>query len=161
LLLAGCSGDPEPAAAPTTPTPTAEPTPTESPSPEPSATETAPKEIVLGWIKAYNDALEGDVSGLELASKRCPTCQPLVDRLFSIYRRGGSIDGGHVDVLSVRRTADMGDLQAWIVHVQVAPTQYRESAEGVEKSLPGGRSAYRLVLDPNGRRVFEMYVEAT
>lgn len=145
LTLTACSDD-DPPGSQGYPTPTGDPTPTDEPS-EPEtvdpAEETA-QEFLRRWVAVGNDAQNtGDVTEYaELSGPSCSSCDQFIQSVRDVYDAGGFIES---DGEQVRRIEHIGG-RDWRVSVKVAPTRYRERADGPTKTLPAGAFDYRVAL---------------
>lgn len=144
-LGAGCSGD-------TVAAPPAPPSATASPSASPSASSDpkpeSAEEFIRRWVRA-GTAMQN--SGRTAAYRRlvapCVSCEGFADRVQRYYRAGGFIDTDGWVVTSIAATDD-GSRRSpvFILAVVSQPTQYRESASGGLKHLPGGPTKFRVTL---------------
>jgi hypothetical protein len=145
LLLAGCSGDPEPT--PNIPDPTSSsptPSPTDSETPEVESAE----EFIRRWVDV-NTAMQatGDVGEYVALSRRCKPCKQTAERVEAIYANGGFIEteGWLIDRV-IDRTGS-GDSPVLDLRITSTPTKYRESADAPTESFEGGRIVMRVRLN--------------
>ncbi|WP_324503779.1 hypothetical protein [Nocardioides sp.] len=145
-LGAGCSGDTV-AAPPVSPSVSPSATVSSSPSSDPKP-ESA-EEFIRRWVRA-GTAMQN--SGRTAAYRRmvapCVSCQGFADRVQSYYRAGGFIDTDGWVITSIAAT-DEGSRRSpvFILDVDSQPTQYRETASGSLKHLPGGPTSFRVTLE--------------
>ncbi|RYC05854.1 hypothetical protein [Nocardioides zhouii] len=146
LLLAGCTGDPEPT--PKIPDPTtssSSPSPTDSETPEAESAE----EFIRRWAaieaEMENTGKTADYRGL---SSGCKACTDLADLVEGWYAAGGFINWDGWRIQSVKPRGDSGN--EFVVKVRSSPTRYKESKSGPLKTFDGGPGAHLLVLESQG-----------
>lgn len=138
LLLAGCSGDPEPRF-----------TPTESPSPsksEASAEPEAqtPEEFLAAWMALQREMQNtGETEEFLAASKGCDSCEDTARLVEQFYAAGGFIKTDGRSILDIRTVQEN---RIYDVRVRSAPTKYRRDSSAPVRSFPGGVTTYRVTL---------------
>lgn len=137
LLLAGCSGDPEPRFEPPD-----SPSPSESEtSAEPEAQ--TPEEFIREWFRVGTEMQNtGDTAAFRSLSKDCKPCASFADDVEDVYRAGGYISIESERLLDVKQLAS-GD---YVVKVRSSPTEFRESSDAQVDSFPGGVNTYQVAL---------------
>lgn len=139
LALSACSGGT---------TSTADPTPTFSSPPSSSATKDppapeTPEHFIRRWAAAEKTMENtGKTADYLAMSQRCKACRQLASDVSRFYAAGGFIRWGGWQILSIG--ASGGD--AFRVSVDSAPTVYRETKNGTNKHLAGGKSTHQISI---------------
>lgn len=144
LSLGGCGDDNPPPPPPSSSTPTS-PSPTTS---SPTSQAESAEEFIRRWSEANNEMkASGDGKALLALTRDCDPCERLVATVEGFYAAGGYVTTDGWSVSSVRRAPSQNQRRpVYIVDVVSSPTEYRESASGPIKRLPGGPARYRFSL---------------
>lgn len=136
LLLGGCASE--------------EPTPkfADAPSASPSAVEQeeTAEEFIRRWAREQTEMQKGDTSEYRRIAGDCEPCMVSADLVDEYYGAGGYIDTRGIEILAIEPDAVSKGTRTYTVKVEVAPTEYKERADGSIQSMPGGRSTYSVVL---------------
>jgi hypothetical protein len=142
LLLAGCTGDPEPT--PKIPDPT-----TSSSTPSPSDSETPEVESAEDFIRRWSEELQrmqatGSTTRFRKLGPDCESCIKTAERVEEIYGAGGSIEWDGWTIVSIESVGSAGT--EFRVVERSAPTRFRESADSDWQTLGGGRTTHVFEL---------------
>lgn len=146
LLLAGCTGDPEPT--PKIPDPT-----TSSSTPSPTDSETPEAESAEDFIRRWSEALQvmqvtGQTEDFDALGPNCESCRAASDRVKEIYEGGGAIKWDGWQVLKIAPNGKAPN--EFRVVEQSSPTRFRESPDADWQTLPGGRTTHVIELEQVG-----------
>lgn len=146
-VLAGCS-DADGGSAPPPAPPSSGPTstgPSESTEPQPESAEG----FIRRWAAANTEMQNsGKTTSFLSLSDGCSPCNDLAALVEQFYASGGYVRTDGWTVLSVAALAPRrGNRRVFQVDVNSRPTEYRESAEGPKKSLPGEQTQYQFTLE--------------
>ena len=145
LLLAGCSGDPEPIVPEATGTasasPSASPSASAAPQPWERRTKAGAVAFVEHWVEVFNAAAaSGDVGGLrQISSTTCEACQGYAEMIEDLYAQGGRLESDGWSVVQAG-VAPSGDIANLSVGLQIRRSQERI----IERALR------ELATDPPG-----------
>ena len=146
LLLAGCSGDPEPTPKLPDPTPSSSsPTATESETPEAESAEE--------FIRRWSDELQkmqasGETEAFRKLGPNCESCIAAADRVDEVYGANGRIEWDGWKILSIE---PIGKSETeFRAEMDSAPTRIRETRRGKWQTLKGGRVTRILELQRVG-----------
>jgi hypothetical protein len=141
LVLGACGGGDDSVADPPVSSTTS--SPTESPQHESA-------EHFIRRFYAVEKAMEntGKTSDYAAMSDPCKPCSALVKQVRSIYKAGGFI---HWKGLTIRSITGPGSGHTYTISFDARPTEYRDTAKGSIKTLPGGASKDRLTLSRNSQ----------
>ena len=154
VLLAGCTGDPEPR----------EPDPTGSTGPKPTATppplpEAATQETPDGaasfvdhYLEVLNYAsLSGDVAALEeLSAEGCVACQRFIDTVADTYAGGGSFEGGEWSLGDVQ-VEQLTEVWSVVGPVTTTPGTQIPEAGGDPRTSPETNTEVEFQIRPSGK----------
>jgi hypothetical protein len=137
VLLAGCQGTPEPKVEPTASESSSEADPSEQPEPQTA------EEFIDEWF-AVNTAMQnsGETDEFRAMSPHCRPCNRLADQVTGFYDAGGFVRIKDQEVQNVKALSRT----EFLVTVDAAPTEYRESADAELERLGGGPTEYRMIL---------------
>lgn len=166
LLLCACTSD-TPAPRADDPAPSVSASPSASPSPTaPSATPpalpaaargtspAAAKAFVRHWIEAMNYAARsGDTSYVEqLSSAECESCTSMIDRIDSVYERGGRFEGDGWIAQQVRyQPLQPRRSPVLAVRISVRPQVMVPSAGAKRERFAGGSNQLTFRLERDGQ----------
>jgi hypothetical protein len=142
LLLAGCTGDPEPT--PKIPDPT-----TSSSSPSPTDSETPEAESAEEFIRRWSTELKemqasGETDEFRALGPDCESCSQAATRIEGIYEGGGDVQWDGYEIVSIEKYGKAPN--QFRVEVDSAPTRLRETPNGEWQTLPGGRISRLMEL---------------
>jgi hypothetical protein len=147
LLLAGCTGDPEPEPSPKMPetssvTPTDEPTETETPQAE------SAEDFVRRWVEVSNAMQNsGETEEYLRLSAKCGACRRVAQRVAAAFEAGGYARTDGWKILEITNRPGGSRVQTLDVRVDSAPTAFKEDASSDEQEFPGGEVLYRFRLN--------------
>lgn len=145
LLLAGCSGDPEPT--PKMPDPSSSSStssPTESETPEAES----PEDFIRRWADTNQQMfVTGETDEFLSLGPNCDDCKKIAETVTNIYDGGGSVEWDGWTILDIAPRG-AASANAYRFVVRSAPTRYRETSAGPWKRLEGGRGVQLIVLEP-------------
>lgn len=138
MLLTGCaSEEPEPKFA--------------EPSASPSVVkkEETAEEFIRRWAKVEQEMQNtGETEEYRAITRGCPSCNSLADKMEEIYRDGGWVKSGEIEVRRVREESP----GQYLVRLHVSPTTHRLTESGPDGGFPGGKDLVQLNLErtPSG-----------
>ena len=163
LLLCACSDDaPDPEVTPT-PAASSSPTSNETQSTAPTVEPESSEEFAERWVDLLNALRETGVAGeFRSVSSKCAACLGFAQTFEQIYQQGGEVSGGAWHIRSTRKLDASDRESTLLLRLTTDPTRYQETADGPEKTLPGGRPTIRLILAKRGDewRVRELFQES-
>lgn len=108
------------------------------------------KEFIRRWARVQTEMQQkGDSTEYRRIAGKCEPCMVSADLIDEIYAAGGSVTTAGMTVRSVTLEASTRRAQTHRVEVDIAPTEYRESATSEVQMMPGGRSTYSAVIAPS------------
>lgn len=145
LLLSACSDEEKPR-----PPIVSSSSPTPTPSPTQTATVPAdetPEQFIRRWsqvdVQMQNS---GDTTAYRETTWECEACDGVATRVEKIKTAGGYVRTDGWKILEIRDKGSFNGRQTVEFDVDAAPTTFRETADGPEKSFPGGRVTYLVEL---------------
>jgi len=152
LVLAGCGGDPPPAA-PSPPSPSASSTSLAAPVMPERAKEDS-REGAVAFVRHYVRLINfaqatGDSTGLRAASwKSCQACSRVSDAIDRLYKAGGHIEGGRWNLRKSFATREMHS-RSWLVVASISYSKQLVIEPGKEtRELKGGKHSFRFQVKP-------------
>lgn len=158
LALAACGGADEIAGGPSSPPSIASSSPSASSSRPASE---SPEDFIRRWLAAADSATATGATAefQALSDPACDACMGFVDEMKRIYSAGGHIEQAPTTAIWIRYTkARMyGAGTAYHVRERIAPSRFRESADGSWKRIDGGieTDAVYLITSAKGWQVRE------
>ena len=154
LVLTGCGDSADPASPPrASPTSTSSPSVSAAPSLPPAAaahTKAGAIAFVRHYIALINySQATGDVTALDrVEATNCSSCRSVRKQLTKMYRAGGWIRGGQLQVVKVQalRGATTGSFNVDVA-VRSRPERVRE-ADGQMHRIPGGGNIITVIVHP-------------
>jgi hypothetical protein len=143
--LTGCQAD-EPVAdpAPSVSSSVSSPSPSESSSP--AAAET-PEEFIRRWINVHTEMQNtGETQEFRKLSTGCVPCYDLADQVDEIYQEGGFVETDGWTPTSFKRLGPSGRSMTYLVGIENAATEYKETSGAEVTTLPAGTGVERFEI---------------
>ena len=145
LLVAGCSGDPEPRIG-TAPSPSAA-TPSSSPPASVVVADETPEKFIERWLRSSVEMQNsGVVDSYKAMTRGCQPCNKLVRTVESYYESGGYVRFAGQRLVSSEVVPSVPNTTVVRAVVNAQPTEFKASADVPSETFPGGTDTLEVVL---------------